>query len=90
MFELQKELETKNLLLDYYEKQIDKIKEDVEDIRKRLEECYTSYKKLNDIEKEVFIEYFKNKWSVNKIALFHGYSERTIYRMIKDLKAKMY
>lgn len=89
MFELQKELETKNMLLDYYSKQIEKVKEDIKDIHNKLEKCYSNYHKLNDLEKEVFIEHFKNKWTVNKIATFHGYSDRQIYRIIKELKEKM-
>ena len=89
MFELQKELESKMLLLDYYEKQFIKVKEDITDINNKLDVCYKKYQELGDLEKEVYVEFFKKQWTVIKIADYHGCSDRKIYRILKSLKEKM-
>ena len=89
MFELQKELESKLLLLEYYEKQINKVKEDVDDINNLLEKEYQGYKKLNDIEKEIYIEKYKYKWSAVKIGNKHGYTDRQVRRIIKKINDKI-
>lgn len=87
MFELQKELETKLLLADYYTKQLSKTKEDINEINSRLEICYDNYKKANDRDKQIYYEKKKLGWTDAKISVKHdGLDPSTIWRIVKKIE----
>lgn len=87
MFELQKELETKLVLADYYTHQLTKTKNDIDEINSKLDICYKNYKKANDRDRQIYYEKKKLGWSDAKISVNHGgIDASTIWRIIKKIE----
>lgn len=87
MFELQKELENKKILIELYEEKLKKEKEEKSIIEEKLNKMYQILKKFNDRDRQIFVEKRMYKWSDSKISVNHcGLSRQHISRIVNKIE----
>lgn len=90
MFELQKELENKKILIELYEEKLKKEKEEKSIIEEKLNKMYQILKKFNDRDRQIFVEKRMYKWSDSKISVNHcGLSRQQISRIVNRIEEEI-
>lgn len=90
MFELQKELENKKILIELYEEKLKKEKEEKNIIEEKLNKMYQTLKKFNDRDRQIFFEKRLYKWNDSKISVNHcGLSRQQISRIVNRIEEEI-
>lgn len=90
MFELQKELENKKILIEMYEEKLKREKEEKSIIEEKLNKMYQILKKFNDRDRQIFFEKRLYKWSDSKISVNHcGLSRQQISRIVNRIEEEI-